>query len=880
MIAEWDAELSREIVAGDSWTALRAALGAFADARTLRALEGERRDSMMGRWGQDLRIAVRSLSRTPGFTAICVITLAVGLGGMGAVYTLLDRIILDPLPYPDSERLVRLQNQVPGVGPDAVWQMSTAQYVLYDRSVESLSAVGLHRAEGANVLTPGGPVRARLARATPDVLPMLGAQAQVGRSIVESDGVPAAEPVVVLSDGFWRRALGADPDIVGRTLLLDGQPIEVVGVLESGLRLPGAGLQQPDIWMPMVIDPAGPFQNNHVFAGLGLISEGMSIRALEIELQSLAPRLAETFPDVYPAEFLERYGFRTFATPLREAVVGDMDQAIWILFGGVLLVLLVAAANVSNLFLVRVETRRRELSVRRALGADRAALARYVLSESLVLAAIGGVLAVATGFWAIPALVRLAPTGLPRLERVALGWDTGLVILGASLLVGVGISVYPLIARNPSANEVSAGGRTSSQGPDRHRVRGALVVTQMALAVALLVGAGLLVASLDALRSSDPGFDAEGVVVVDLFASPARYPDDVTLWNLQRRILEGVRAIPGVVAAGLGEEVPVADDYGCTIQGFADETVYDRVEAAGLTTCAGQQRVAPGYFRALGIQRISGRVLEEADNDDPTRGAVVVSKAFADRFWPGEDPLGKGVAPSGRTVEPFYRVVGVVEDVARRSDPGRPPLSQSAIAVYYPVVHNPETPGRWGWWWPGSTTLVMRTEGVEPTSVLPAVRRVVSDIDPEIPLANARPMTDVVAEASAGIAFLSTLMIVSAVAALLLAGVGLYGVVSWVVSRQSRDIGMRLAVGATPRAVVRAVVVRTLRLGAVGLVAGLPLAYLTSRLARSVLVGVEPTDPMAYASAAGIVTLVSLLASWVPARRAAAVDPAVSLRGE
>lgn len=881
MIAEWDAELSRDESRGGGWSAILASLGALPDALALRDLDRRSAgDSAATRWLGDFGIALRSLRRSPGFTGVAVLTLAVGLGGVAAVYTLLDRVILDPLPYPEPERLVRLENQVPGVGPDAEWSLSTAQWVYFTDNVGTLSNVALYRGQGSNVVTGTGPVRARLMRATASMLPLLGARAQLGRLIDARDDRPSVDRVVMLSDGFWRRALGADPDAVGSTLSLDGRPVEIVGVLAPGLRVPGDSGDPPDVWMPLQIDREGSFGNNHVYPAIAQLASGASPESAEAEIERLTPRLPEAFPNVYATEFFERYGFRTTATPLREDVLGDVHRTLWVLFGGVFLVLLVAAANVTNLFLVRVETRRRELSVRRALGADRATLARHVLSESMALALLGGALAVVTGAWAIPALVRLAPDGLPRVESVSLGWETAGFTLLASLAVGLAVALYPLVSGTPTEGELAGGGRASTHGPLRQRVRGLLVVSQMALAVTLLVGAGLLVESLDVLQSRDPGFDAEGVLAVEVYASPTRYPDDVALWDLHRRILREVRAIPGVTEAGMGEEVPVVGGYGCTIQGFADETVYERVREAGMTTCAGEQRVAPGYFEALGIPLIEGRYLEAADSDDPTRGAVVVSRAFADRFWPDEPALGRGVAPQGRTVQPFYTVVGVVGDVAARSGPGQPPLGETAIAIYYPAVHNPETPGWWGFWWPGATTMVVRTEGVDPTTVMPAIRRIVGDIDPEIPLANARAMSDVVADAMAGTSFLSTLMIVAAIAALLLAAVGLYGVVAWVVSRRTREIGMRLAIGASPSRVVRTVVGRTLGLVVVGLVLGLPLALLTSRLGRSVLVGVEPTAPGSYLIAAGAVALVSILAAWLPARRAATVDPARSLRAE
>lgn len=883
MVDEWKAELHRELRAGAGWSAVGSTFGAFADARALRSLGHEQSasaDGLFGRWGADVRISLRSLARTPGFTAVAVLTLAIGLGSTSAIFTFIDHIVLDPLPYPEAERLVRIENQVPGVGPDERWSMSTAQQVFFTDNARTLEAVGLYRTEGGNVMTPSGPERARTVRVTASTVDLLGLRTELGRLITPADDDPAAAQVALVSRGFWQRALGGDAAAVGRTVLLDGNPIEIIGVLEPGVLLPGGRADTaPDIWLPLRIDRAGQFHNSHVFPGIGRLAPDATPADADAEFEQLTARLPDAFPNAYGVSFFERYGFRTTAAPLRQSVVGDMATTLWVLFGGVGLVLLVACANVTNLFLVRVEGRRRELSLRRALGADRAAIRRYVLSEGMVLAGLGGFTGLVVGFWAIPALTRLAPEGLPRIEGVSLGWETVLFALGTSLAVGLLVSAYPLLSRTHSVRDLVAGGRGSSTGPDRQRVRSSLVVAQMALAVALLVGAGLLVEGLGTLRAADPGFDADGVLAIDLYASPARYADDLALWQLHRTILERVQAIPGVQIAGMGEEVPVDGGYGCTVQGFENEMIYERLREAGMTTCAGQERVTPGYFEALGIPLLAGRYLEAGDNDDPRRGAVVVSKAFADRFWPGEDPLGQGVAPGGRTVPPWFRVVGVVDDVAKRVDAGVAPLSQSAMAIYYPGVNHPDVE-RWGWWWPGFMTLVLRTDGADDAAMFAAVRGAIGEIDAELPLADARRMGDVVEAATADVAFLSTLMLIAAAAALLLAAVGLYGVVSWVVARRTREIGMRLAIGADPATVVRSVVGGTMRLAAFGLVIGVPLALFTSRAARAVLVGVEPTSPGAYLAAVTAVGIVSTAAAWLPARRAAAIDPAESLRAE
>ncbi|MEM7414819.1 MAG: ADOP family duplicated permease [Gemmatimonadota bacterium] len=881
-LAEWRAEIVREVRNGAGWSIVWSAFGAFADARARRVIgRGGRRTTPDGRlalWARSLRVSARSLRRVPGFTVVCTLTLAVGLGGSTAIYTLLDRIVLDPLPYPDSDRLVNVDNQVPGVGPDEVWWLSTAQWAFYTEHAAEFEALGIYRSDGANVMTASGPVRARTAHATREVLPLLGAAPALGRLLLPSDDAPEAPVVAVVSHSFWRDELGGDPEAVGSSLSLGGQPIAVVGVLDEDVILPHSRLAQaPEVWLPMQIDRGGQFWNSHRFRAIGLLAEGVNADAAENALGGLRDRLPERFPDAYSQGFFDQYGFRTSVSSLRASVVGDTAETLWVLFGGVALVLFIACANVANLFLVRVEGRRHELALRIALGADRASVGRYVFSDGLALAALGAGAGLAITFAAVPAIAAFAPDGVPRLDSVAAGFDTVAFTVAAALAVAVAISAWPIVARRgPVSGAIGSGRSSGTLG--QSRLRGALVVSQIALAMSLLVGAGLLLQSVGTLRANDPGFTPDDVATVQLFASSDRYPDDVALWQFHRTVLDRVGSIPGVLDVGMGEEVPVDGSYGCTVQGFEDESIYDRVRAQGLTTCAGQTRVTPGYFESLGIPLLEGRYLDAGDNDDPDRAAVVVSQAFAERFWPGESPIGRGLGPGGRTIPPFFHVVGVVGDIPRRAEAGRPPLADDAIAVYYPGVY-PRTENRWGGWWPGRMTLVVHAES-DASRLIPEIRRVVHDIDPEVPLANPRLMADVVEEASASVTFLSTLLLIAAGSALLLAAVGLYGVVSRVVTRKTREIGTRLAIGAHPGLVVRGVVGGTMRLAIFGLLIGVPLAIFTSRLGQAVLVGVSPTSPLAYIGAGVLIGAVTLLAAYVPARRAAAIDPASSLRYE
>jgi len=886
MRQEWEAEIAHD-EAGDGWSVLRTAGGAFADARALREIgraqvEGTTMGRFFGDWTRDLRVAVRGLLRAPGFTATAVITLALGMGGSGAIWSLLDRIVLDPLPYPEPERLVQLENQVPGLEPGAVWSLSTAQYVYFSDHLEAVSVLGLYLGQGSNVITPAGPMRARSVAVTATMMELLGARARLGRLITDEDDTPGATPVVLVSQGFWERVLGRDPNVAGRTLSLNDQPMEIIGVLDGLVELPGFEVGEfPDLWVPMRVDRAGPFWNSHVYPAMARLAPGATSSSAEAELERLTARLPESFPNAYSQSFFDRYGFRTRAVPLKQAVLGDMADNLWILFGAVGLVMLIACANVANLFVVRIESRSHELGVRTALGASRSAIARHLLLEGTALALAGGVLGILLGTWAIPALASLAPPSVPRIHRAGIGLGTVGFMLALTVAVGLLLTAWPLITQSRQDVRASLGGspRGASAGRERQAFRSALVIAQVALALTLVVGAGLLLRTLQRLRATELGFEPSGVLAADIYLSPQRYPDDAAVWGFYQVALDRIRALPGIVSAGFGEQIPVQGGFGCTVQGFEDETVYQKIRDAGMTTCAGETAVTPGYLESLGIPILEGRGLEDGDNADPARAAVVVSRAFAERFWPDREALGQGVAPGGRTVGPFYHAVGVAGDVPKSSTEAASPLSQTAIAIYYPMMFDPKVPGRWGWW-PGVGTLVVKSEQADPSDLFGSIRRIVSEVDPEVPLANLRSMDDVVGRANARIAFVSLLLAIAAGVALTLAAVGLYGVISFVVGRRTREIGMRLAIGADPGQVLRMVVGRSLGLVGAGLLTGVLLALASARVLRGLLVGVAPTDPLSYGLAAGVLAAVALMAAWMPARRAARVDPVEALRIE
>jgi predicted permease len=594
-------------------------------------------------------------------------------------------------------------------------------------------------------------------------------------------------------------------------------------------------------------------------------------------LEQLRDALPERFPDAYSQGFFEGSGFRTRVVPLKQAVVGDLSTNLWVLFGGVGLVLLMAWANVSNLFLVRVDGRRQELAVRAALGAGRGALARYLLAEGLTLGVTGGVLAVLVSWWGVPTLAALAPDALPRLDAfVGIGGETVAFALIVSFIVGTALAAVPLVRHSrvfllPSA----VVGRSIGSSPGRQKARSALVMAQVALALTLVSGAGLMLESVRRLASIDPGMDPAGVVTASIYLTPSRFGTSTEKWTAYRDIITRVESVPGVVAAGMSAELPADGGFGCTVQGFEEQAVYDRLSELGLSTCAGQEPTTPGYFEAARIPILRGRSFEMGDNDSPGSGAVVVSDAFADRFWPGEDPIGKGVAPNGRRDEPYYRVVGVVGDVPRRSLDG-----ETAMAIYYPMVSHPDTPGTWDPLSADWMHLVVRTESTDPLSAFPDIRRAIQSVDPTIPVDGVRTMDALLAESVARFTFTSILLTVAASVALGLAAVGLFGVVSYVVGQRRREIGMRIAIGANPSQVQRLLVLRSAPPILIGLALGVGLAVLSGRVMEGLLYDVRPSDPIALAAAATVLGGVAALASWIPARRASRVDPSIALRVE
>ena len=813
---------------------------------------------------KDFRYALRGLARSPAFTAIALATLALGIGANTAVFTLVDGVLLRPLPYPAPEELVAVSHE--GRGGEDELPISTGLYVVYREHARTLASLGLYQSTVANFVGEEGEAeRVDGQSVTPSLFEVLEVSAALGRTLVAGDAEPGADPVVVLSHALWRSRFGGDRDILGRTVLMDGVSRQVVGVMPAGFAHPDG---QTRLWIPFVIDPTtaplGSFSPNAV----GRVADGATAESVNSELAGLIGRLGDLRPDAGPVlGFLREVELTAVVRPLKQATVGDVSRTLWTLLGMVAFVLLIACANVANLLLVRAEGRQRELALRRAIGAGHWDVVRPFLAESLALTLAGGALGVAVAALAVQTTLGLAPAGIPRMSEVGVDLRvlafTGAVSLLAALLFGLFPSLR-FIRSDLSGHLKDGGGRGGTTGRERHRARNTLVVVQVALALVLLVGSGLMIRSLVALLAVDAGFEAEGVLTVRLSVPPGEIAEPAGVADFYRQLQDRLRAQPGVEAVGAIGGLPLTGQMGFFGHAIEDHpTAPDAIPPLAFGTFAD-----PGYFETMGIEVVEGRSLAPGDRADGFRG-VVVSQAFVERWWPEGDALGKRLRPGGGPGE-WWEIVGVVENVRNRSLEEEP-----EEIIYYPtVVGEPAQPGSIR-----SRDLVVRVAG-DPAAFLPILRREVRDLNARIPLANPRTMQAVVAESASRTSFTMVVLSAASFVALLLGMVGIYGVVSYVVSQRTREIGVRMALGA-PRKTVRTMVVRQgMTLAAVGVAIGLVGAFAGSRVLETLLYGVSATDPMTYIGVASVLAAVALLASWIPARRAAGVDPAIALRNE
>ena len=828
-----------------------------------------------GEWrgavARDLRHAIRGLARRPVFSLVVIATLALGIGATTAIYTLLDAVVLRPLPYPNAASLVYIEHPVPGVEADAKWRMSRAGYFFFRRTSKSLDQIATYNRYELSLVAPDGAERVRVGLISDNFFDVVGVRPLLGRGFVAEDNLPNAPPVAIIGYDFWRQHFRGDRGIVGQTINLSSETYQVIGVAPPKLHLPAYQVQ---LWVPLELDPNGPPVNQHSYDAIARLAPGVTLAAAQAEAARLLTQLPEALPRLYNARFLSNSRFGVLVTPLRDIVIGGISRTLWILLGAVAIVLVIACANVANLFLVRAESRRREIALRAALGADRTQLAGHYLAESVLLSLIGGLLAVGLAWAALRFLIVLNPSSIPRLSELTLGWRPMAAAFGMSLGAGIMFGLLPLTRIAATGADVSMlreGGRSQTASRGQMSARSTLVVAQMALAVVLLAAAGLMLRSFQRLRAVNPGLNPSGLLTFELSLPWSRYGSRVRgpegylpVFRFHQELVRQLSALPGVTNVGMATSLAIKDGDGCALA-FVKGRDYSR-EAA---PCVGNILAGPGYFSTLGIA-VRGRTPTWSDME-AKHGSVVVSKAFADYAWPGEDPIGKEVRPNGMG-DPWYRVVGVTGDVLTRG------LDQPASKiVYYPMIPMENAPL---WQAPTFVTVALRTRADDPLSLATSVRRIVTSMDREVPVANLQTMETIVADSTAKTTFAMLLLAIAGGMALVLSAVGIYGVISYTVNQRRAEIGVRMALGANAGQVGRMVVAQSLRVAAVGVGIGLVGAVAATRVMQSLLFNVSPTDPTTLVSVTLVLMTLGALAAYAPARRATKVDPVEVLRGD
>ena len=874
--AEWRREWLAELGAAEDRNGRsRLALGALPDALALRKLaRADRRargrdrrrkggGMIPGDVVRELKRAGRSLVRAPGFTLASVVTLGLGLGATAAIFTLVNAIVLRPLPYPSADRLVTMHHTMTDEGAAGIdWPFTLHAFLHFREQTRAFETLGAYRSLGEYTLRGDGQAElVRGVQATAGLLELLDARTVLGRTLTAEEDLVGGPPVVVLGHGLWQRRFGGDPGVLGRTIRLGDTSRQVVGVMSPDVQLPTASV---DVWLPADLDPMSPPSDNFRFYVIGRLAAGQNLDAA----QSDANRITGTLGEVAPvfSIFLNEIGLRTHVRPLREVVIGDVERALWILLAAVGIVLLVALANVANLFLVRAEGLREEVAVRSALGARRGHLLGHFLAESSLVALASGVLALLLAAGGIRILVAMAPPSIPRLDALHLDATTaGVVILLCVFVAGV-LGAYPHI-RFGSSTIGGLSQRGVSGARDRRQAwtGDVLVASQVALALMLVAGAALLLRSFQSLRSVDVGFDAAGVLVTEVTLPAETYTSHESVIAFLDQLDEQMRAVPGIRDVAVGQS-PLSGGSGCSGVHREGEVLAEGT----FPPCAPRTVVGTGYFELLGIPLRAGRTLTAVDVRDPAPVAVV-TEGLAARLWPGEDPIGRGIRPAPSNGPPWYRVVGVVGDV-RSSGPDSPPEEM----IYFPpaFAHDP------------FFGLLLRAPlllSIDPgtdAAVVSALRRVVTGLDANVPLTVVGRLDDALGRSMVRTSFTLFLLGTAAVTALVLAVVGLYGVVAYRVRKRRSEFGIRMALGASGSDVRGMVLRHALRLVLAGVAAGLLGAAVGTRSLGSLLHGVRAGDPWMLAGAAATVVLTALLASWIPANRATRVEPSASLRVE
>jgi predicted permease len=823
--------------------------------------------------GRDLRSALRALSRRAAFTITAVLTLALGIGAVTAIFSVVNAVLIEPLPYPDSERLVSVGHVAPGLSSTELG-MSPAQYFTYRDESRTFEHIGLWNAGGQSVTGVGEPEQARALWVTYGTLQALGVQPLLGRLFSEGDdtpGVDGPEPVI-LTYAYWQRKFGGDPAVLGRSMTIDARPSAIVGVMPERFRFLDV---QPDaeIILTMRLDRARTFLGNFGRQGMAKLRAGVTVAEANADVARMLPIWLEAWPE--PPQFTTRQQLESWAIvptliPLKDQVVGSVASALWVLMGAIGAVLLIACANVANLMLVRADARRKELAIRAALGADRGRLAKELFVESFVLGVIGGAVGFVLAYAGLKILVAVGPASIPRLGEISIDLAVLAFAVAVSLASSVLFGAVPSLKyARTGAPLTGTGARAATASRTSNRMRNALVIVQVALALVLVVSSALMIRTFHALRDVDPGFAQPAEIqVARIWTAPFVGNDPARYTQIQRSILDMIAALPGVESAAFGIGAPMENRYFPNVL-YVEDRTYE-----GEPPVRYNKPVSPGWFETMGTPLVAGREFSWADIDAGGKVAVI-SANLARELW-GEPAaaIGKRVRESPPDAPGIWReVIGVVQDV-HEDALHRPPPS----IVYWPVLME----GFLGQPNFGTQAIAyaIRSERAGSATLVNEVRQAVWSVNGDLPVFLVRTMQDLYAASLERTSFTLVMLGIAGAMALGLGLVGIAGVMAYVVSQRTREIGIRAALGARPRLLERMFLLHGLALSGVGVFVGLVAAMALARLMSSLLYGIGPLDPTAHITAVGVTLATAALASYLPARRAATIDPMETLKAE
>jgi putative ABC transport system permease protein len=808
---------------------------------------------------QDLRFGARTLFRSPGFAAIAILTLALGIGANAAIFSVVNAVLLRPLPWGDPDRAVMIWSKWTAF--DKTW-VATGEVVDYRKRSQTLQEVAAWSAGQVNLTGDGEPERVSAASVSANTFSTLGVSPLVGRTFTAQEDLPSGPRLVVLGHGLWNRRYSGDPSIVGRSVLINGDSFEVAGIMPPGFVLP-TDFQNPEpsqLWMPLQMDPAATDHGSHGLYAAGRLKRGATVQQAADELHGIAR--AMTSEGLYPVQMQ----FDTVVLSLTDEVVGTVRRSIWLLFAAVGFLLLIACANVANLLLARAEARQREIAVRSALGAGSLRVLRQLLTESLVLTAASAVAGLALAYAGVQLVAWWNPANIPRVAGVSLDLRVLLFTAVVALATSVLFSLVPALRamRVDLSDSLKDGGQSVSTGGARQRFRNALVVVEMALAVVLLIGAGLMLRSLWALQRVPIGFEPANVLTMRISLPVASYAKPEQVVTFYQQLLDRIRQLPGVRTAGAARALPLGStigDFGLMVEGY--------VPPPGTGAKGDWQIVTDGYLEAMGERLVRGRTIASTDTSD-SQLIALVNEEMVRRYWSGRDPIGGRLKIGGNPSRPWVTVVGIVADVRHN---GITDVVKEKFYVPHTQWHKSiGNPIR-------AMSLVVKST-IDPIGLAAPIRQEIRALDPSLPVANVRTMNDVVGATMSSPRFTGFLLGTFAMIALALSAIGIYGVLSYLVSRRTREIGIRVAIGAGRAQVLRLVLGGGMMLAFSGVAAGLVIAFGVTRFMSTLLHQVKPGDPLTFASVAIILSVVAVAASLVPAWRATRVDPVVALKTE